>query len=101
MIFGAMYDANNSDEVSITVIATGLREEGGRTGASSYRSAGTRTVTQTGVNQPGHAKPATETRRQVVQPLPGLKTFKKPESTVEVQEIQIPRFFRKTDRRST
>lgn len=95
VIFGAMYDANNSDEVSITVIATGLREEGGRTGASSYRSAGTRTVTQTGVNQPGHAKPATETRRQVVQPLPGLKTFKKPESTVEVQEIQIPRFFQK------
>ena len=27
VIFGAMYDANNSDEVSITVISTGLREE--------------------------------------------------------------------------
>lgn len=97
VIFGAMYDASNSDEVSITVIATGLREEGTRGGLSSYRPATQKkTVMPAGVNQTaGYGKPATETRRQVVQPLPGLKTFKKPESTVEEQEIKIPQFFQK------
>ena len=94
VIFGAMYDASNSDEVSITVIATGLQENGGKASYSSYRPtvvqpAGTGTAQTT-----GYGKPA-EPRKQVVQPLPGLKTFKAPESTVEAQEIKIPQFFQK------
>ena len=36
-----------------------------------------------------------EFKTKPVQPLPGLKTFKKPESTIEEQEIKIPQFFQK------
>ncbi len=97
VIFGAMYDANNSDEVSITVIATGLRESGSRQGGvTSYRTVNTRTTqTTAGTGQSTYGKTVPEPRRQSVQPLPGLKTFKRPESTVEEQEIKIPQFFQK------
>lgn len=95
VIFGAMYDASNSDEVSITVIATGLQENGGKAGFSSYRSGAVKTTSApAGINQAGYGR-MTEQRRQVIQPLPGLKTFTRPESTVEEQEIQIPKFFQK------
>ncbi len=95
VIFGAMYDASNSDEVSITVIATGLQESGNRAGFSSYRSTAVKPASApAGINPAGTIR-GTEQRRQVVQPLPGLKNFKRPESTVEEQEIQIPRFFQK------
>ncbi len=95
VIFGAMYDASNSDEVSITVIATGLQESGYRAGFSSYRSTAVKPASApAGINPAGTIR-GTEQRRQVVQPLPGLKNFKRPESTVEEQEIQIPRFFQK------
>ena len=94
VIFGAMYDSSNSDEVSITVIATGLQENGGRAAASSYRPNTVQRPVQPGLNQTGPLKTTTP-GRTVVQPLPGLKTFKKPESTVEEQSIQIPQFFQK------
>lgn len=93
VIFGAMYDSSNSDEVSITVIATGLQEAGSKSVIPSYRPVSQKTpVAPAGLNQ-GYAKP--ELKKTPVQPLPGLKTFKKPESTVEEQEIKIPQFFQK------
>lgn len=90
VIFGAMYDSSNSDEVSITVIATGLQEGGSKSVIPSYRSAASKAPAGMGT---GFVKP--EPRKSNVQPLPGLKTFKRPESTVEEQEIKIPQFFQK------
>ena len=97
VIFGAMYDANNSDEVSITVIATGLHEAGSRPSMAQYRAAAQKPVSPvtssaTGTAASGYTRPELRTP---VQPLPGLKSFKKPESTVEEQEIKIPQFFQK------
>ncbi len=92
VIFGAMYDSSNTDEVSITVIATGLQEAGSKSVIpQSYRPV------QSAQSQPGNMKLNTPTppKAPQVQPLPGLKTFKKPESSVEEQEIKIPQFFQK------
>ena len=75
VIFGAMYDASNSDEVSITVIATGLQESG-KTSFSSYRPAVAKPGTPVPANQAGYGKTPEQPRRQVVQPLPGLKTYR-------------------------
>ena len=94
VIFGAMYDASNSDEVSITVIATGLQEAGSKSVIPSYRPVNQKPVSApAGMTQAGLVKP--ELKKPAVQPLPGLKSFKKPESTVEEQEIKIPQFFQK------
>lgn len=92
VIFGAMYDSSNTDEVSITVIATGLQEAGSKSVIpQSYRPI------QSVQSQPGGAKlnVPTPPKAPQVQPLPGLKAFKKPESSVEEQEIKIPQFFQK------
>lgn len=90
VIFGAVFDDTHSDEVSITVIATGLQDAANRGNISSYRS---KSSVQPGS---GMTRPM-DTRRPTgtVQPLPGLKGFQKPESTVEEQQIKIPRFFSK------
>lgn len=94
VIFGAMYDASNSDEVSITVIATGLQEAGSKSVVPQYRATAPRQpMQQTNLGTMGQPRP--ELKRTPVQPLPGLKSFKKPESTVEEQEIKIPQFFQK------
>ena len=93
VIFGAMYDATNTDEVSITVIATGLQDNGGaKSVLPSYHQVQKPTPVSQGMGQASvsAAKPKLQ-----VQPLPGLKSFKKPESTVEEQEIKIPQFFQK------
>ena len=96
VIFGAMYDSTNSDEVSITVIATGLQDNANKSVLPNYRP-----VTQKAPQPTAAASTATqnpvkpEFKTKPVQPLPGLKTFKKPESTVEEQEIKIPQFFQK------
>ncbi|MCD8363713.1 MAG: cell division protein FtsZ [Lachnospiraceae bacterium] len=93
VIFGAMYDSSNTDEVSITVIATGLQEAGSKSVIpQSYRPVQS-TQSQPGTVKLKTATPSTPTPQ--VQPLPGLKTFKKPESSVEEQEIKIPQFFQK------
>ena len=93
VIFGAMYDSSNSDEVSITVIATGLQEAGGKSVIPSYRPVQKQTTAPAGMVNTGYVKP--ELKKPAAQPLPGLKSFKKPESTVEEQEIKIPQFFQK------
>lgn len=96
VIFGAMYDSTNSDEVSITVIATGLQDNANKSVLPNYRP-----VTQKAPQPTAAASTATqnpvkpEFKTKPVQPLPGLKTFKKPESTIEEQEIKIPQFFQK------
>ncbi len=93
VIFGAMYDSSNTDEVSITVIATGLQEVGSESVIpQSYRPVQS-TQSQPGTVKLKTATPSTPTPQ--VQPFPGLKTFKKPESSVEEQEIKIPQFFQK------
>ncbi|HBN56710.1 MAG TPA: cell division protein FtsZ, partial [Lachnospiraceae bacterium] len=92
VIFGAMYDDSRSDEVSITVIATGLQDGAARPAASSYRTSGQKSTA--GMSGAGFGR-QTEVKKPTVQPLPGLKSFKKPESTVEEQQIQIPQFFQK------
>jgi cell division protein FtsZ len=93
VIFGAMYDSTHTDEVSITVIATGLQDSGTKSVLPNYRPVGQKTTTAT-TAQTSYAKPEVK-KTQTATPLPGLKTFKKPESTVEEQEIKIPQFFQK------
>ncbi|MBS6396618.1 MAG: cell division protein FtsZ [Clostridiales bacterium] len=95
VIFGAMYDSSNSDEVSITVIATGLQEGGSKSVLPSYRPVAQKTPTAPAAmgGTAAYAKP--ELKKPSVQPLSGFKTFKKPESSVEEQEIKIPQFFQK------
>jgi len=100
IIFGAMYDATTADQVSVTVIATGLHDTNDipnptpapkTTTTSSYRPLNQRrsvTPVQNYIKQP-------EVKKPVQTPLPGLKTFKQPESTVEEQTIAIPPFFKK------
>ena len=86
-----MYGATNTDEVSITVIATGLQESGMKSVLPGYRpAAAQKPAAGTGTVPTAAAKP-----KMTMQPLPGLKSFKKPESTVEEQEIKIPQFFQK------
>ncbi len=94
VIFGAMYDSTNSDEVSITVIATGLQDNASKSVLPNYRPVTQKASQPTAAGAAQNlAKP--EFKTKPVQPLPGLKTFKKPESTVEEQEIKIPQFFQK------
>ncbi len=97
VIFGAKYDTTNSDEVSITVIATGLQDVGAKPGASTqYRQTAQRPMTNTGTGFGTGQIPAMQgMSRPTIQPLPGLKPFIKPESTVKEEEIKIPQFFQK------
>lgn len=88
VIFGAVFDDTHSDEVSITVIATGLQEAGART-IGSYRSKGT-VNPGSGMIRPEPVRRSSTT----VQPLPGLKDYK-PHSNVEEQQIKVPKFFSK------
>ncbi len=93
IIFGAVYDATNSDEVSITVIATGLQDVAVRPAMSSLRTGSQKpreASAPQGLVTPELKKP------NLQQPLPGLKTFKKPESKVVEDPITIPPFFKKT-----
>jgi cell division protein FtsZ len=94
VIFGAMYDATNTDEVSITVIATGLQDSGTKSVLPNYRPVSQKAPTAA-AGQGGYVKPEVKKTSATQQPLPGLKTFKKPESSVEEQEIKIPQFFQK------
>ena len=94
VIFGAMYDENQSDSCKITVIATGLEEKpqnGFRVGASSIPK----------MPQPKMPTPpmptmgAQVTQRaaiptpSVVKPLPDIK------SSVQEQTLDIPSFLQK------
>ena len=96
VIFGAMYDSTNSDEVSITVIATGLQDNANKSVLPNYRPVTQKTPQPTAAASTAAQNPVkSEFKTKPVQPLPGLKTFKKPESTIEEQEIKIPQFFQK------
>ena len=96
VIFGAMYDSTNSDEVSITVIATGLQDNANKSVLPNYRPVTQKAPQPTAADSTAAQNPVkSEFKTKPVQPLPGLKTFKKPESTIEEQEIKIPQFFQK------
>lgn len=96
VIFGAMYDSTNSDEVSITVIATGLQDNANKSVLPNYRPVTQKAPQPTAATSTAAQNPVKpEFKTKPVQPLPGLKTFKKPESTIEEQEIKIPQFFQK------
>ncbi len=107
IIFGAMYDESYTDEASITVIATGLRNPGTQSAApgkimpsySGYSAGG-----QTAKNN-NAAKPRSDFKysnqqqsRQTApspRPVSGIQTPRKPESNVEEKSIKIPEFLQK------
>lgn len=125
VIFGAKYDERRPDEISITVIATGLHETAEDDSAKSLHNMKVQTLGQKASTQPmgygrteavqtpvqntGYSR-VTQTTNQIptvsqnkmdsvnstIQPLSGLKSLKKPESTVEEQSIHIPPFFKKS-----
>ena len=74
------------------ILAMGCRERPrGALNIPGYRpAAAQKPAAGTGTVPTAAAKP-----KMTMQPLPGLKSFKKPESTVEEQEIKIPQFFQK------
>ena len=90
IIFGAMYDSNMTDEVTITVIATGL---GGTNQSVPKMVTGGYSYTQT-------AKPTAQdiapTVNQYIQPQESkLVTPKMPESRVAKKDISIPGFLKR------
>lgn len=91
IIFGAMYDDTYTDEAAITVIATGLSENGNNTvlPKKPYTKAASGPV-KPSVEQIGGMK-----EPYIVKPLPGLNIPKRPESTVKEAGIEIPKFLQK------
>ncbi|MCI8995205.1 MAG: cell division protein FtsZ [Lachnospiraceae bacterium] len=91
IIFGAMYDNTYTDEATITVIATGLRE--GDDNKVLPKMPYTKAAS-------GPVKPSVDSiigTQEVpkVRPLPGLNIPKRPESHVKETEIKIPEFLQK------
>ncbi|MCI8416458.1 MAG: cell division protein FtsZ [Lachnospiraceae bacterium] len=92
IIFGAMYDDTYTDEATITVIATGLNENGNNKvlPKMQYTKAAS-----------GPVRPSVDSiigvqeQPQKVKPLPGLNIPKRPESHVKEAEIKIPEFLQK------
>ncbi len=114
IIFGAKYDEKMADEATITVIATGLENQGGqnKAGGMKYQSplgqvhpmgAAKRPVTS-GVRPVTSASPgihsASSGTQQTATPFNygGIKKPPKPESSVKQKDIQIPDFLKNTRR---
>ncbi|MCP1108644.1 cell division protein FtsZ [Ohessyouella blattaphilus] len=110
IIFGAMYDDSRADEATITVIATGLHQQGTASKLKS-RLEGQK---QRGIppivgNEESVARPRTERKSLDFMPskeegtqaggtggeTPKLNTPTVPKSTVKEQDIKIPDFFRR------
>ncbi|MCP1101334.1 cell division protein FtsZ [Aequitasia blattaphilus] len=108
IIFGAMYDDSKADEATITVIATGLHNEGGTASKLKSRLEGQTKPVQPSTNferKPirkdldlGFA-PTRSSDSSVKKPLggttPSLNNVKTPKSSVKEQDIKIPDFFKK------
>jgi len=120
IIFGAKYDETMTDEATITVIATGLENQGqsGRmTSGSKYGSSttqprsttgtarsmtnGTRPMQTAGIHNTGASMGMGSTTQQpTTTPFNygGIKRPPKPESTVKQRDIQIPDFLKNPKR---
>ena len=103
IIFGAMYDDTIQDEVTITVIATGLEEP--ESGSSSSISRAFNSSSNTGMlgSRPSgfkpNATPLPASGENNTQVNPGQSynrsQIRVPESTVQRREINVPGFLRK------
>ena len=101
IIFGAMYDDTRSDEATITVIATGLHNVGGRASKLKARLEGQQKMGSILPNADKFARtPAAEygagrttTGNSTIPTLQGQGRV--PSSTVKEQSIKIPDFFKK------
>ena len=101
IIFGAMYDDTRSDEATITVIATGLHNVGGSASKLKARLEGQQKMGSILPNADKFARtPAAEygagrttTGNSTIPTLQGQGRV--PSSTVKVQSIKIPDFFKK------
>ena len=113
IIFGMLADENNEDEVSITVIATGLESKPtsvsdrlglARTNPPQQRvpvaPPPSRTYVQNPNPQAQAAKPVQpqvqvqEQQQQIHDPLPGIRRAEPIESKVERKNIQVPDFLK-------
>ena len=114
VIFGAKYDETMTDEVTITVIATGIEEKGkakpvasGIGGRMVYPNQTAAPTTRAGIPAtgllnrtatPGNFTSTTTTRPAAPSPTPstysGIQKPKQPESTVKPVEINIPDFLK-------
>ncbi len=105
IIFGAMYDSENTDYARITVIATGLHdvEEKQQNGASlgkvvpnfTYPNAGKFRQAPMGQRPSGASVPqqqGTQGVQSAPRTAPGIQKPAKPRSTVQENDIQIPSF---------
>ncbi len=113
IIFGAMYDDSKTDEVTVTVIATGLHNVGGTASKLKARLEGTKVppiqnvekyetpvVPQPKVKELDLGLASSTPARTVVQPkpagtVPTLQTPRTPQSSVKEQSIKIPTFLKK------
>ena len=101
IIFGAMYDDTKSDECTITVIATGLHNVGGRASKLKARLEGQQkagSILSSGDSRTRAAAQDTERRSASARPqggtMPTLQP-RTPSSSVKEQTIKIPDFFKK------
>ena len=104
IIFGAMYDETKTDEVAITVIATGLHNVGGTTSRIKSRLEGTKIPAIQNVERyeaPVVPTPVTPeldlglANPQTVGTAPSLQTPRTPVSQVKEQSIKIPTFLKR------
>ena len=121
IIFGAQYDESMTDEVKITVIATGLEEAKGAStlmGGMKYTStlgtqsaarpmtsgltsrSGLSGLSSSGLGGTYNRTSSTIANTQQTTPVPptfsGIQKPKQPESTVPEKDIQIPAFLKNT-----
>ena len=102
IIFGAMYDSENTDYARITVIATGLHDvEDKQQGGSSlgkvvpnftYPNAGKYRPAPMGQKSAAASMPVQQGTQGAPRTAPGIQKPAKPRSTVQENDIQIPSF---------
>ncbi len=106
VIFGAMYDSTQSDSCSITIIATGLEEQGVMNkftgGFGTYKPAGLKTP-QTAMKMQMMPQTATMQKADTVVELPftGIQKPGELRSTVQGKTLNIPSFLQKTHKQDS
>ena len=115
IIFGAMYDDSKVDEVTITVIATGLHNASGTAAKLGSRLNANKVAPIQNVEKyeapvvptpkapeldlsltnPGVAKPVTPVQPKATGAAPTLAVPRTPQSSVKEQSIKIPSFLKK------
>ena len=115
IIFGAMYDDSKVDEVTITVIATGLHNASGTAAKLGSRLSATKVAPiqnvekyeapvvptpkapelDLGLANPAPVKTVAPVQPKPATPAPSLTVPRTPQSTVKEQSIKIPSFLKK------